>query len=234
MKRNSATALLAATTTSSVWCAPLLATDDATTLLPGMCQLELEQRRFGNRVERDVVPVCNLWFDTEMGIGHQRVAPAAAARADSVVVQMKKVFALDAAGDWSVGVGAASVRAVNSPEQSGIRQNYLTAVMTRQVGATALHANLGLVFDREADVDMRRTRPTWAIAVEHESTTRWTVVAELFGQRGVPNSAQFGLRWWTIPKYVQLTTSLGTQRSMGSDGRWISIGIRFESPDWVH
>ena len=229
MKINSATALLIATTTSSVWCAPPLTTDDATTLLPGMCQLEIEQRRFGNRVERDVVPVCNLWFDTEMGIGHQRVA-----RADSVVVQMKKVFSLDTDGGWSVGVGAATVRAVNSAEQSGIRQNYVNAIITRQIVATALHANLGVVADHEAGANLQRNRLTWAIAVEHEATPRWTLVAELFGQRGVPQSSQFGLRWWALPKYVQLTTSLGTQRNMGSDGRWMSIGIRFETPDLTY
>lgn len=234
MKRNSTTALLIATTTSYVWCAPPLNTDDASTLQPGTCQLEIEQRRFGNRVERDVVPACNLWFDTEIGVGHQRVSPAGAGRTDSIVVQAKKVLGVTEQGDWSVGVGAATVRAMNSTEQSGIRQNYVNAILTRQVGATALHANLGVVFDREADVDPRRSRQTWAIAVEHEATSRWTVVAELFGQRGVPQSAQFGLRWWAIPKYVQLTTSLGSQRSMGSDGRWMSVGIRFESPDWAH
>lgn len=91
--------------------------------------------------------------------------------------------------------------------------------MSRQVGTTTLHANLGVVFDREADADMRRTRQTWTIAVEHEARSRWTVVAELFGQRGVRQSAQFGFRWWAIPKHVQLTMSLGTQRSMGSAGR---------------
>jgi len=234
MKINLATALLIAATTSSVWCAPPLSTDDASTLLPGMCQLEIEQRRFGNRVERDVVPVCNLWFDMEMGIGHQRVSPAGAARAESVVVQAKKMLGVTEQGDWSVGVGAATVRAVNSPEQSGIRQNYVNAILTRQVDATALHANLGVVFDREADIDMRRTRLSWAVAVEHEATSRWTIVAELFGQRGAPQSAQLGLRWWALPKYLQLTTSLGSQRRLGSDGRWMSVGIRFETPDWAH
>lgn len=106
--------------------------------------------------------------------------------------------------------------------------------IARQMGATALHANLGVIFDREADGDTQRTKPTCAIAVEHEVSPRWMVVAALFGQRGDRQSVQCGLRWWAVPKYLQLTTSLGTQRSMGSDGCRMSSGMRFEFPDLAH
>lgn len=233
MKIASVTASFLATATTSVWCAPPLATDDASTLLPGMCQFEIEQRRFRTRVERDIVPVCNFWLDTEMGIGHQRVEANDAPGADSVVIQFKKIFALTEQGEWAVGIGAATVRAVNSVAQSGVRQNYVNALITRQVDATALHANLGIVLDREAEPGMRRNRLTWAVATEHEASSRWTLVAEVFGQRGVPETVQLGMRWWAIPKYVQFTTSLGVQRAQGRDGRWFSIGIRFETGDPV-
>jgi hypothetical protein len=199
-----------------------------------MCQFEIEQRQFRHRVERDMVPVCNLWLDTEMGIGHQRVAPTDAPRADSVVIQFKKAFALTDDGEWAAGIGAATVRAINSAEQSGARQNYVNALITRQAGATALHANLGIVADRESAPALRRNRLTWAIAGEHEATSRWTLVAEIFGQRGVPETTQFGLRWWAVPKYVQLTTSLGMQRGEGREGRWMSFGIRFETANAIY
>ena len=233
MKIFSAAVLLISIIAPSAWCAPPLATDDASTLLPGMCQLEIEQRQFRNRFERDIVPVCNLWFDTEIGIGHQRVAARDASRADSVVYQFKKVFAPADASDWAFGVGAATVRAASGSEQSGARQHYVNALLSRQLGATALHVNLGAIVDREAEPGMRRNRLTWALAAEHEATPRWTLVGEVFGQRGQPETAQIGLRWWALPKYIQFTTSLGSQRGMGRDGHWMSFGIRFETGDSI-
>ncbi|MCY7386853.1 MAG: hypothetical protein LH481_02130, partial [Burkholderiales bacterium] len=202
-------------------------------LPPGMCQLEIEQRQFHNRVERDVMPVCNIWFDAEIGIGHQRVAVRDAPRADSIVYQLKKVFATADASEWAFGIGAATVRAVNTSEKSGTRQHYINALLSRQFGAMALHANLGGVVDREAEPGTRRNRLTWALAAEYETTLRWTLVGEVLGQRGQPATAQVGLRWWALPKYVQFTTSLGAQRGSGRDGRWMSFGIRFETGDPV-
>ena len=227
--KNASAAVLMSTIASVAWCAPPLATDDASTLLPGTCQFEIEQRQFHNRVERGIVPVCNFLWDAEIGIGHQRVAAYDLPHANSIVYQFKKVFTPTDGSDWAFGVGLASVRAAGT--QSGVRQNYFTALITRQVGATALHANLGAVHDREAEAGMRRNRLTWAMAVEHEANTRWTLVAEVFGQRGVPETVQAGLRWWAVPKYVQLTTSLGVQRGEGREGRWVSFGIRFETGD---
>lgn len=219
-------ALAAMTSASS---APPIATDDASTLSPGMCQLETEQRRFRNRVEQDIVPACNLWFDAEIGIGHQRVAPDAAPRAESVVYQFKKVLVPAEANEWAFGIAAATVRA--SGGESGTRQNVVNALASRQFGETALHLNFGNVSDREAAPGTRRNRLSWGIAVETEASARWTLVGEALGQRGLPVAAQVGLRWWVVPKYVQFTTSLGAQRGEGRDGCWVSFGVRFEAGD---
>lgn len=209
------------------WCAPPLASDDAGTLAPGACQLETENRQFRNRIEQDIVPACNLWFDTEVGIGHQRSAPDGAPRADSIVYQFKKVLITSADTGWAFGIAAATIHA--SGGQSGIRQNVFNALVSRQFSATILHLNAGFVSDREAEASTRKNRLSWAIAAEHDATDRWTFVGEVFGQRDVPATVQVGLRFWALPKYMQLTTSLGAQRSEGRDGRWVSVGVRFET-----
>jgi hypothetical protein len=206
-------------------------TDDAATLAPGACQFEIEQRQFRQRVERDLVPVCNLWFDTEFGIGHQRVMPDARPRADSIVYQFKKVLVPASAGGWALGVAAATVRA--SGGESGIRQNIVNALASRQFGATALHLNIGNVSDHEAAPGARKNRLSWNLGAEHEVATRWTIVGEVFGQRGLAETMQLGLRWWAVPRHVQFTTSLGIQRGEGRDGRWLSFGVRFETGDSI-
>ena len=105
MKISSVAVLSIFTIASTAWCAPPLATDDASTLAPGMCQLEIEHRQFRNRTERDIAPACNFLFDAEIGVGHLHVAPKDGPHADSVVYQFKKVFApaVDTArrSDWS-------------------------------------------------------------------------------------------------------------------------------------
>lgn len=121
---------------TAVHAAPPLATDDASALPPGMCQLETEQRRFRDRHELDLVPACNFIFDAEIGIGKLRVSPDAGPRSDSIVYQFKKVFTPADAADWSFGIGAATVRATG--EQSGTRQNIVNTLVSRQIGSTAV------------------------------------------------------------------------------------------------
>ena len=72
MKLSSVAVLAISTIAPAAWCAPPLATGDASTLAPGMCQLEIEQRQFSHRIERDILPACNFVFDAEIGIGHLR------------------------------------------------------------------------------------------------------------------------------------------------------------------
>ena len=233
MKIASVYVLSISTFTAAAWAAPPLTADDAITLTPGTCQLEIEQRQFGNRVERDIVPACNFVFDAEIGVGHLRVAPKDGPRTDSVVYQFKKVLSPASPTEWAIGIGAATVRAIHSRQHSVTRQHYLNALFSRQFDATMLHANIGVVSDREAEPDIPRNRLTWGLAAEHEATTRWTLLGEVYGQRGQPETVQIGLRWWALPKYVQFTSSVGAQRGAGRDGRWLSFGIRFETGDSI-
>ncbi len=170
---------------------------------------------------------------SRIGIGHIRVAPKDDERSDSVVFQVKKVFTPTDANEWAFGIGLATVRSINSREQSVARQHYVNALFSRQFGTTMLHANIGGVADREAEPGTRQNRLTWALAAEHEANARWTIVGEVFGQRGKPETAQIGLRWWGLPKYIQFTSVGAAQRGAGWDGRWVSFGIRFETGDTI-
>jgi hypothetical protein len=207
--------------------APPLASDDASTLGAGECQFEIEHRQFRHRIEQDIGPACNLFFDTEFGISHQRVAPKDSHRADSIAWQFKKVLATSADADWAFGIAAATVQATGG--QSGTRQHLINALVSKKMGNTNFHLNAGIVSDHEAAPGARKNRPSWAVATEHDATDRLTLVGEIFGQRGVPATAQIGARWWAVPQHVQFTTSIGTQRGEGREGRWASFGIRFET-----
>lgn len=211
--------------------APPLASDDASTLGANECQFETEHRQFRHRIEQDIGPACNLFFDTEFGISHQRVAFKDSPRADSIAWQFKKVLITSADAGWAFGIAAATVRARGN--ESGTRQNLINTLVSRKMGNTNLHLNAGIVSDHEAAPGMRKNRPSWAVAVEHDATDRWTLVGEVFGQRGVPAIAQIGARWWAVPRHVQFTTSLGAQRGESRDARWVSFGVRFETGESI-
>lgn len=211
--------------------APPLVVDDASTLQPGQCQAETEQRRYGNRQERDFSPACNFIFDTEIGIGFSRVLPDDARHVDAVVYQFKKVAALPHAPGWSAGLGMSSARATGG--QRGARQDAATLLVSRTIerdgGAIALHVNLGHISSRDPATATRSARFFRGAAAEWNVTPRWTLVGEVFGQRGLPQTRQVGVRAWLLPDYVQLTTSVGQARGLGRDGRWFSLGVRLET-----
>jgi hypothetical protein len=209
---------------------PPLNTDDAGTLDPGNCQFEIERRRFNRLTELDIVPTCNLFADMELAIGGLRANADGEARVDGVMFSIKKVLMAGGDSGWSAGFNASTIRA--SGNSFSTRQNQVTALFTRPLDAdtnTAVHLNAGWIHDREAGNEARRDRFTWAVAVESDVSARWTVVAEVFGQQGLPEAAQVGLRWWAVPGHVQFTTSIGTLRGLGQDGRWTSFGVRFET-----
>jgi hypothetical protein len=206
---------------------PPLTTDDAATLDPGACQAETEYRQFHRREELDLVPACNLVFDAELAIGLLRTAPDGARRIDATFYQVKKVFVPVAESSWGFGMSAGTARA------SGAHQNYFTMLLTREFDNIRVHVNVGLVQDSGAQEELRRNRSSWGLAAENQVSDRWTVVAEAFGQQGLPEAAQVGLRWWAMPKHVQLTSSIGAQRGLGREGRWVSLGIRLETGEPV-
>ncbi len=206
---------------------PPLLTDDAATLAPGECQLETEYRRFDRRNEFDIMPACNFIGDAELAVGTSSIRAKEGPHANRVTAGLKKVLIAGEGSAWSAGVSAATILATG--KTSHPPQHAMTALFTRTIDVGTLHLNAGWASDRAADAGARKHRSTWGVAIERDVTSRWTLVGEAFGQRGLPETAQLGVRWWMVPKAVQLTASMATQRGLGREGRWASFGVRFES-----
>jgi hypothetical protein len=207
--------------------APPLLTDDASTLAPGHCQLEIERRAFQRRVEFDVVPACNAFWDAEVALGLLQTNPDHEARLRQAVLQFKKVLATMGPEDdaWAAGFAVSAVR--NSGGQR-TGQDSLMALFTRTIGPLALHANAGLAHDRSSNAGAERRHWIAATAFEADVTPQWTLVGEVFKQQGISTILQAGARRWVVKDTVQLTGSIGAQRGAGREGRWFSLGVRFE------
>jgi hypothetical protein len=213
--------LLIAGTSALSHAAPPLVTEDAGTLAPGACQLEFEQRSFRKSTERDVLPSCNLLFNTEIQLAylHRRIDEAASEK--RWLLQVKKTLWESEKDGLALGLAVGTIKRSGAAE----RQDYLTLPLTGTVDSTTWSLNLGTLRNSEE----RKWKATWAGAVEHDLTEKLTLVGEVFGARGESATTQTGLRYWVVAKKVQLTASLGQQRDAGRDGRWTSIGIRFET-----
>lgn len=213
----------------SIICAPALAapplvTEDAGTLSPGACQLEIEQRNFRRSTERDVLPACNVLFNSEMQLGFMHARPDDAASERRWLFQVKKTLWESEPEGLALGVALGTIRLRGNADRPAERDNYVTLPFTGVVDKTTWSLNAGGARN-SAEGKWKRFL---AAAVEHDLTDRLTLVGEVFGTRGEPTTAQIGGRYWIVNKKVQLTASVGQERNGGSEGRWTSLGIRFE------
>ena len=173
-----------------------------------------------------MVPACNAFWDAEVALGLLQATPDQEVRTRQAVLQLKKVLATIGPEDdaWSAGFAAAATRNTGA---KGTGQDSHGVVHTRD-GTIALHANIGLVRDRPSIVGAEKRHWMTAAAFEVDVTSRWTLVGEIFRQQGSPTTLQAGARRWLAKDAVQLTGSIGAQRDAGREGRWFSVGLRFE------
>ena len=215
------TAAVAICSATAAHAAPPLVTEDAGTLASGACQVEFEQRTFKKSTERDVLPACNFLFNSEMQLGFLHTRMDEAPSEKRWLFQAKKTLWESEKDGLAFGIAAGTIKRNGASE----RENYVTLPLTGVVDSTTWSLNLGTLRNSEE----RKWKTTWAGAVEHDLNEKVTLVGEVFGARGESATAQAGLRYWLVAKKVQLTASVGKQRDSGSDGRWTSIGIRFET-----
>ncbi len=76
------------------------------------------------------------------------------------------------------------------------------------------------------DKATRSTQYSWGIGSELNMTSRWTLIAEGFGNTAA-SFMQAGVRYNLIPGLFQLDTTAGSQLGGSRDAQWISFGLRF-------
>ena len=201
--------------------APPLVTEDAGTLAKGQCQLEFENRRFRSVNEQDLLPACNFFLDMELQLGFLRASPDGAATEKRWLLQAKKTLVEWEKEGIALGLAVGTIKRQGQSE----RENYATLPLTGTHEQTTWSLNLGGVRNNQEGRWKRFT----AAAVEQEINDRWTLVGEMFKTQDEATTLQGGFRYWIVSKKIQLTGSVGQQRGLGNEGRWTSLGIRFET-----
>ena len=205
-----------------------LATDDASILDRGICQLEAWHRWSTNGGHEGwAVPACSVTDWLELGVGLGRSRDREAGGHTLVLLQAKSVFLRDPDGRWSAGAVANVVRdGARESRRYGFHQSAALGLVTFNLldDRLRVHANAGVVHDYQD-----YTTGAWGTAVEYDFAEDWTAMGELFRDGPGRPSYQLGVRYTLVTDRVELFLS-GGDRLGGEGSSWFAkFGVRFQT-----
>jgi hypothetical protein len=211
-----------------------LATDDAAVVDPGACQLELWLER--NRGSRALWanPGCNPFGATEFALGGARVREDDAHDATVTAWQVKhrlRAFDERTAG-FALVLRTERDRRVHAglPPLQGDAELKGIATWPLAGEAWLLHANAGALRQRESGAEpLRRTRATWAAALDAEVLPATRASLEGFGVGSERPRWQTGLRH-ALRGGLQIDFAFGAKAGRFSDTRQVNFGLVFVTP----
>ncbi|MBE0547216.1 MAG: hypothetical protein IH627_06030 [Rubrivivax sp.] len=204
-----------------------LVTEDAGVLAAGECEVESYASRFKSRGEPKVSGG-SLQFGCGVGLGTQVALAATAERSAGLTdrgVALVGKTALNAPQDgaaaYALAWGLVATRARGASYKH--EDSFINGALTWPLNdALKLHANLGWSRSQSA----RQSSTGWALAVEHETTSAWSLLAETFASdRDRSPWVQLAARWTVVPERLFLDGSWGLQTS-GQRPRQITLGLK--------
>ena len=204
-------------------------TDDARLTNAESCQVEAWTRVYQHSHELWALPACNPWGSFELTFGGSLAkADGQSATLDSAI-QVKTLFRELKTNDWGIGlaVGKISHSDLNpGPSQYGNTYGYIPASLSLSDDAIILHANLGLLHDKQS----KQNNMTWGLGSEIKIKPNLLGIAEVYGDNRSNPYLQVGFRYSVIPNLFQIDSTYGQQINGDSELKWISLGLRY-TPD---
>jgi hypothetical protein len=207
-----ATLLAATLLSTAAWAGRPLATDDASILDSGDCQVEAWHQRTGKLREWWTMPAC--------GAGGWELA-AGKGQSDNAVLQAKTVLRQLHSNGWGIGLAITT--------QHGMaRQHAVNLPLTMSFGSDALllHLNAGWIRQSAAS-----GRATWSIGSEYAFAPRWSVSLESYGSRHRPPTRQAGLRYTVIEGRLDIDASVaktpGAAQQLALGMTWALPGLLY-------
>jgi hypothetical protein len=205
-----------------------MSTDDANVVDPNSCQLESWVKTTHTSFERWAIPGCNLGADIEWSVGGNAQQDINAASKQFWLAQAKKRWRV--VGDDTIGfsttLGVMETH-VAAPGQPVDKDYFVNVPVTIPLGEDRfVHLNGGWVNHQTLKV----TRPTWGLGGEWPLRPNVIAIAETYGESNAGTRYQVGLRFWVVPKRMQIDTTYGNQVGQPEHLRWFTLGIRLLSP----
>jgi len=205
-----------------------LATDDATILDKGVCQVESWHRwsDSGGHVGW-LLPACSVTDHLELAIGGARYREADVGGHSLFLMQAKAIAYRDPSDRFSLGGVAALQRdggheARSSAFHDGLALGLVTFNALEQT--LRVHVNAGVVYRRDAF-----TTAAWGIATEFDLRDDWTLLGEVFRDEPGRPKFQLGVRYTLVTDRVELFASGGDAIDSRGDGWFAKFGVRFQT-----
>jgi hypothetical protein len=201
-----------------------LATEDASLLARGFCQLETWAQHDHDAPEYWAAPHCNPGGNWELiaGVGQLNGPEGGSPR----VLKAKTVFRRLAQNSWAIGLALtnqfnagdslAGDLSVTVPLSVSLFENRLL-----------LHANAGWLRRRDGP-----NGATWALAGEWNVTRRAGLTLEAFGAAHGHGWLQAGARYDLVPGRVTLDAAVGNRFGLRADGRYVAVGLTITARVW--
>ena len=207
-------------------------TDDANIVDEKACQLETWVKQNKTSHEYWAIPGCNFGYNTEWSLGTQRQWNEADPNGHVHIFQVKKRWLPVEPGRLGVSTTLGTGRNTwTDGTEASHSDRYLNIPVTYAAHAGWLaHLNVGGVQHRDLGLANR----TFGLGAELPLSDRTFVLAEKFGEQGLPTKYQVGLRIWLIPQRLQLDTTYGNNLAgADSNSRWFTIGLRLLSKPFL-
>jgi len=205
-----------------------LATDDASILDNGVCQVE-SWHRWSNAGGHTgwLLPACSVSDHLEIGIGGARYRGADVGGHSLFLMQAKAIFHRDPDERFSIG-GVAALQRDGGHESRGsaFHDGLALALVTLQSPerTARVHLNAGVVYRRDA-----YTTGAWGVATEYDLRDDWTLLAEVFRDEPGRPKYQLGIRYLLVTDRVELFVSGGDTFDSRADGWFAKFGVRFQT-----
>jgi len=175
------------------------------------------------------MPACNPTGNLEFTLGSGIAKNNGESTTHDYVLQLKTLFKPLETNGWGIGLAIGKIRhpaIIPGPNNLGNTYAYIPLSTSFQDDKIVMHINLGWQHDHASDQDSM----TWGVGGEFQLLPRLTAIAETFGDNRTQPYWQTGLRFTIVPDLFQMDTTIGQQVKSGSDGQWVSFGIRL-TPD---
>jgi hypothetical protein len=201
-----------------------LATDDASIVAPGMCQVEISAQRDAG--QGWFVPACNVADTWEVGSGLGVMRHEGAWRR-AAAVHAKTLFRPLTEDGWGAGVTFAQQQLIGAGGvRDGLRDRSATLILSVPVAPWAVvHANVGGIEHRAAGHGAR----TWASALDTTFGNHGFSI-ETYGERHAYRAWQAGARWGVLPDVLDLDAAWGVQHADGTRSTYAALGLTWTFP----
>jgi hypothetical protein len=205
-----------------------MSTDDANIVDHNSCQLESWIKTTHTSFERWAIPGCNFGHDIEWSVGGNAQQDQNLPSTQFWLAQAKKRWRV--VDDNTIGISTTLGVMETHVALSGQlvdKDYYVNVPVTIPFGDDRfVHLNAGWVNHQSLKVN----RATWGVGGEWPIRPNVIGIAETYGESHNGTRYQVGLRFWVVPKRMQIDTTYGNQVGQPEHLRWFTLGIRLLSP----